>query len=37
MLLPHQTLERAMCFKLFENMQVISLYWFAVQQQTSAW
>ena len=24
-----------MCFKIFEKMQAISLYWFATQQQTS--
>ena len=28
-------LERALSFKIFEKMQAISLYWFAVQQQTS--
>ena len=30
-----QPLERALWFKIFESMKVISLYWFAAEQQSS--
>ena len=33
--LVHYPLERGLCFKSFENLKVVSLYWFAAQQQTS--
>ena len=29
-------LVRALCFNIFENLNLISLYWFAAQQQTNA-
>ena len=34
-LVKHQPWRLAGCFKIFEKMQAISLYWFATQQQTS--
>ena len=34
-LLQKKPLDTTMCFKIFEKVKVISLYWFAAQEQTS--